>query len=80
MNETLIPHSVEAEEAVIGSILINPDAYLEVASFLRLVGLILSPIMTKGWDALIVTVLLFIVSFVSMIFFMQPISEPCGWR
>lgn len=35
MNETLIPHSVEAEEAVIGSILINPDAYYDVAQFLR---------------------------------------------
>ena len=29
------PHSVEAEEAVLGSILINPDALHEVASFLR---------------------------------------------
>jgi replicative DNA helicase len=35
MNDTLIPHSVEAEEAVIGSILINPDAYYDVAQFLR---------------------------------------------
>lgn len=31
----VIPHSREAEEALIGSILINPDAYLEVASFLQ---------------------------------------------
>lgn len=31
----IIPHSREAEEALIGSILINPDAYLEVASFLQ---------------------------------------------
>ncbi len=29
------PHSIEAEEAVLGSILINPDALHEVASFLR---------------------------------------------
>lgn len=35
MNDTLIPHSVEAEEAVIGSILINPDACYDVAQFLR---------------------------------------------
>ncbi len=35
MNNTLIPHSVEAEEAVIGAILINPDAYYDVAQFLR---------------------------------------------
>jgi len=31
----IIPHSREAEEALIGSILINPDAYLEIASFLQ---------------------------------------------
>jgi replicative DNA helicase len=31
----LVPHSREAEEAVIGSILINPDAYYDVAQFLR---------------------------------------------
>jgi replicative DNA helicase len=31
----IIPHSREAEEAVIGSILINPEAYYDVASFLR---------------------------------------------
>ena len=30
-----IPHNREAEEALIGSILINPDAYLEVAGFLQ---------------------------------------------
>jgi replicative DNA helicase len=31
----IIPHSREAEEAVIASILINPEAYYDVASFLR---------------------------------------------
>lgn len=31
----IVPHSREAEEAVIGSIMINPEAYYEVASFLR---------------------------------------------
>jgi len=31
----LIPHSREAEEALIGSILINPEAYYDVAPFLR---------------------------------------------
>ncbi|HSF79957.1 MAG TPA: replicative DNA helicase [Anaerolineales bacterium] len=31
----VIPHSREAEEAVIGSILINPEAYYDVAPFLR---------------------------------------------
>lgn len=30
----LVPHSREAEEAVIGSILINPEAYYDVADFL----------------------------------------------
>ena len=30
-----IPHSREAEEAVIGAVLINPDAYYEVAQFLQ---------------------------------------------
>jgi replicative DNA helicase len=29
------PHAVEAEEAVLGCVLINPDAYFEVAAFLR---------------------------------------------
>lgn len=29
------PHSQEAEEAVIGAVLINPEAYYDVASFLR---------------------------------------------
>ena len=29
------PHAVEAEEAVLGCVLINPDAYFEVASFLK---------------------------------------------
>jgi replicative DNA helicase len=31
----MAPHSVEAEEAVLGSILINPEALFEVASFLQ---------------------------------------------
>jgi replicative DNA helicase len=31
----IIPHSREAEEAVLGAVLINPEAYYEVASFLR---------------------------------------------
>jgi len=31
----IVPHSLEAEEAVVGSILINPDAYFDVAQFLR---------------------------------------------
>ena len=30
----IVPHSREAEEAVIGSILINPEAYFDVAQFL----------------------------------------------
>ena len=29
------PHTVEAEEAVLGCVLINPDAYFEVSAFLR---------------------------------------------
>jgi replicative DNA helicase len=33
--ENLAPHSVEAEEAVLGSILINPDALVDVAGFLK---------------------------------------------
>ncbi|CAG0950606.1 partial Replicative DNA helicase, partial [Anaerolineae bacterium] len=33
--EGLAPHSQEAEEALLGAILINNDALLEVASFLR---------------------------------------------
>jgi len=33
--DQLAPHSVEAEEAVLGSVLINPDALFEVASFLQ---------------------------------------------
>src|SRR3989304_5128012 len=32
----LVPHSREAEEAVIGAVLINPEAYNEVAAFLQL--------------------------------------------
>ena len=31
----IVPQSREAEEAVIGSILINPEAYYDVASFLK---------------------------------------------
>jgi replicative DNA helicase len=31
----IVPHSREAEEAVIGAILINPEAYYDVAHFLR---------------------------------------------
>jgi replicative DNA helicase len=31
----IIPHSREAEEAVLGSILVNPEAYYDVAQFLR---------------------------------------------
>jgi len=33
--DRMAPHSVEAEEAVLGSILINPEALFEVASFLQ---------------------------------------------
>lgn len=33
--DRMAPHSVEAEEAVLGSILLNPDALFEVASFLK---------------------------------------------
>src|SRR5574343_127942 len=32
--DQLAPHSVEAEEAVLGSILINPDVLLDVSGFL----------------------------------------------
>jgi len=31
----VVPHSREAEEAVIGAVMINPEAYYDVASFLR---------------------------------------------
>ncbi len=31
----IVPHSREAEEAVLGSVLINPESYYDVASFLR---------------------------------------------
>ena len=34
IEERLPPHSIEAEEAVLGSILIDPDAYHEVASII----------------------------------------------
>ncbi|NMC13817.1 MAG: replicative DNA helicase, partial [Chloroflexi bacterium] len=30
-----VPHSREAEEAVLGAILINPEAYYDVAPFLK---------------------------------------------
>jgi replicative DNA helicase len=33
--DRMVPHSAEAEEAVLGSILINPEALFEVASFLQ---------------------------------------------
>ncbi len=33
--DQLAPHSVEAEEAVLGSVLINPDALFEVLAFLK---------------------------------------------
>ncbi|HEX6384359.1 MAG TPA: DnaB-like helicase N-terminal domain-containing protein, partial [Anaerolineae bacterium] len=33
--ERLPPHSVEAEEAVLGSLLIDPDAIFEVGTFLH---------------------------------------------
>jgi len=33
--DQMAPHSVEAEEAVLGSILINPDALFDVASFMQ---------------------------------------------
>lgn len=32
--DELQPHNIEAEEAVLGSLLIDPDAILRVASFL----------------------------------------------
>jgi replicative DNA helicase len=31
----IVPHSLEAEEAVIGAVLINPEAYYDVAQFLQ---------------------------------------------
>ena len=34
-SDRLPPHNIEAEEAVIGSLLVDPDAILEVASFLN---------------------------------------------
>lgn len=32
---TTIPHSREAEEALLGVVLINPDAYFDAADFLK---------------------------------------------
>ncbi|MBZ0310570.1 MAG: replicative DNA helicase, partial [Anaerolineae bacterium] len=34
VSSQMAPHSQEAEEAVLGSVLINPDAFYEVAAFL----------------------------------------------
>jgi replicative DNA helicase len=34
-SDQLAPHSVEAEEAVLGSVLINPEALFEVLPFLK---------------------------------------------
>jgi len=34
-NERLLPHDIEAEEAVLGSLLIDPDAILKVVTFLK---------------------------------------------
>lgn len=50
--EQLAPHSIEAEEAVLGSILINPDALYEVLSFLKAEDFF---IVRHGWiwDALL---------------------------
>src|SRR5512137_2339638 len=31
----MVPHSREAEEAVLGAVLINPETYFEVSQFLR---------------------------------------------
>ena len=33
--DQLAPHSIEAEESVLGSVLLNPKALLEVAAFLQ---------------------------------------------
>jgi replicative DNA helicase len=34
-NDKLPPHNIEAEEAVIGSLLVDPDAIVKTAIFLR---------------------------------------------
>lgn len=44
--DRMAPHSVEAEEAVLGSVLINPDALFEVASFLQVDDFF---IVRNGW-------------------------------
>jgi replicative DNA helicase len=44
--DKIAPHSSEAEEAVLGSILINPDSMLEVASFLQASDFF---ILRNGW-------------------------------
>src|SRR5258708_36147118 len=44
--DKIAPHSSEAEEAVLGSILINPDSMLEVASFLQAADFF---ILRNGW-------------------------------
>lgn len=38
IEERLPPHSIEAEEAVLGSLLIDPDSLFEVSNFLREIG------------------------------------------
>ena len=35
VTEQVVPHSREAEEAVLGAVMINPEAYYDVAQFLR---------------------------------------------
>jgi replicative DNA helicase len=44
--DRMAPHSVDAEEALLGSILINPDALFEVASFLQVDDFF---IVRNGW-------------------------------
>ena len=35
MDDQVLPHSIEAEEAVLGSLLIDPDAFYEISDFLQ---------------------------------------------